>query len=112
MHLVFKFHPVMRLLYPSESIEAKLLGFLFGMTLCGSQFLSAVFFETSGIAPPECEQKPPDSRKQYAVGFLSAIVKGFAMAVVASIMKRDFVYVHGAEPLTGGRVLYVSIGKG
>ena len=55
LHLVVKYHPMTRLFYPSEQMEASFLGILVGMTLCGSQFLSALFFETQGIAPPECD---------------------------------------------------------
>jgi len=92
-HLVFKHHPLLRLCFPSEKTEAQMDGLLFGMTVIGSQFLSALFFETAGIAPPECDSNTPDPRLQIVVGFLSANFKALVAFSVLKVLSRDIVYV-------------------
>jgi calmodulin len=92
-HLMFKHHPLLRLCFPSEKTEAQMDGLLFGMTVIGSQFLSALFFETAGIAPPECDSNTPDPRLQIVVGFLSANFKALVAFSVLKVLSRDIVYV-------------------
>ena len=92
-HLVFKYHPLMRLYFTSEQMETSFMGLLFGMTLAGSQFFSALFYETVGIAPPECEQLTPDAWEQVAVGLGTGLFKALAAMTVVYFIKRTSVYV-------------------
>ena len=92
-HLMYKYHPLLRLFFPSEQIEASFSGLLFSMTVVGSQFLSALFFESAGIAPPECEQMTPDPRLQILVGILSGAFKVIVALSVVFVLRRDYAYV-------------------